>query len=122
MNRPLPIGVRSHRDRSCAVCPTPCALRYAHAAPCDQCPLTPPTWPQWDCLPVAQVSGLSAQVSVVPLGDKIAAEIQTRILDKARPYAPAIVSAIEQCGGCKADRRHLNGGKLPGEGKGPPVV
>jgi hypothetical protein len=112
MNRPLPLGVLRHRDRGCTACPTPCALREAHDDPCDQCPLTPPAWPQWDCVPGAPT----------PLGDRIHAEIKTRILDRARPYAPAIVAAIEQCGGCRSTRRHLNGGKIAGEDAGPPVV
>jgi hypothetical protein len=112
----IPTTVLRHRDMSCAACKTPCA----HAAdpavlahPCSACPLTPPAWPQWDCVPGA---------APTPLGDRLHTEIKTRILDRARPYAPAIVAAIEQCGGCRSDRRHLNGGKIAGEDAGPPIV
>jgi hypothetical protein len=116
----IPSPIKRHRALSCGACKTPCANAANdawRADPCASCPLPYPAWPSWDCTPG------SPTISAPKLGDRIAVQIQSRILDKARPYAPGIVAAIERCGGCKADRRALNGGGLlPGEGAGPPVV
>lgn len=116
----IPSAVQRHRDRGCAACLTPCPLRHAHAGACDVCPLSPPAWHQWDCRTGSQLQTPSLQLK---LGDRIAAEIENRVLKPAERYMPAIVAAVRNCGGCKESQRHLNGGGiLPGEGEGPPVV
>lgn len=104
---PLPAWIVAERDAACAACKTPCALKASHLDSCAACPLPEPCWGAWNCH---------------RLGDRVAAEIKTRILDRARPYAPAIVAAVENCGGCREARRHLNDGKLDGEGAPPPAV
>lgn len=113
----IPVAVHLCRDTACAACKTPCALAtdaIGRAAHCSACPLTPPAWPQWDCRPSA--------TAPVLLGDRVAAAIETHVLKPAERFAPKVVAVVRKCGGCKADQRGLNGGKLSGEGKGPPVV
>jgi hypothetical protein len=92
------IRLASIRRDLCAACVTPCARQNdaaAHADPCHACPLERPAFGPHDCL-------------AAPLGDRIAAVIESRVLGPAERYAPRIVAAVRKCGGCAASKRALN--------------
>jgi hypothetical protein len=53
-----------------------------------------------------------------PLGDRLAAEIERRLLTPAEAYAPGVVRAARRCGGC-THAQHALGSTQPHPDTGP---
>ena len=88
-------GVAQVRADICGDCIDPCFPRPDVSDPCAACPIG--RWGQHDC----------GSAPAPKLGDRLADEIERRVLTPAEAFAPGVVQAVRKCGGCGHTQHRL---------------